>query len=267
MGLRSGVAACGPMATPDLDTGEMAKTDNIRLRRNPPPNASDIEVSADAIACLCKAGGLSGDECVLLDEHLPTHLLAYFISKAHESSAPTRGQREDSLAALEKLLTRLQKEIGDAPWLYGALVARETQDLFSSKEILRSMALRGYPEHEHWDKCSLRAIRVIKDHLQAVDRLRKGIGSLRDDPIGQLVAEQRSKQPNARQPRLDYLCQYLHVLWARVLGKTVSIGTKSRYVAFAHCLFDLVGENRSDDTMIGRLRAAKKTIELLKRKK
>lgn len=252
-----------PDGRPNSDTVKMAATDDIRLEHDPPRNPSDIHISSEAIDRLCKAGGLKKHQRDLLDKQLPTSLLGYFLSKSCESSTPTKIQRDKSLKALEKRLKGLQEQIEEVPWVYGALVAHQAQSLLGSKEFRRDLAQRGYPDHAHAEECHLRARQLIGEAFQAVDRLRKGIASLRVDPVGDLVAERRSQQRNAQRPHLDYLHQDLYVLWERVLGMEVSIGPKSSYVAFAKCLLELVGEARSEETVIERLTSAKATLKKL----
>jgi hypothetical protein len=49
------------------------------------------------------------------------------------------------------------------------------------------------------------------------------------------------------------------------LGEKIEIGPMSKYVTFAKCLFELVGEARSEHTVIDRLTTAKDEIAALVR--
>jgi hypothetical protein len=241
----------------------MQTKQDVRLEHYPPRDASDITVSIAGVTLICEASKLSEQEGILLQEMLPNFLLKYYLFKAQTANSPSTLQRDRKLKKFEEKLKGLQEELDDTPWLFGQLVAQKTQALFQSKNVLRTMQLRGEAEVEHSDKCRFVSINIIEEEFRNIKMLGKQIASLRKDSTWHQVADQRSKSGNANKPALDYLCRDLHILWCRKLDRKPIIGEMSPYFAFAKCIFELIGEARSDDTIIRRLHAAKKVIESL----
>lgn len=190
------------------------------------------------------------------------------MAKRLRTRLPTAKRRHETLVDLEQSFSRIRQLIEGAPWLYGSLVGHETRQLFQSNEVIRLMALRGQPEHEHCDLCHLRAISFVEGDLDAIDRLQESIIQLRDDPAGQVVSEMRSARDNASQPQLRYLDEAIYALWVGRLGLEPDVRAGSLYVAFGSCLFDLVGHsNRTEDQLMRRMRSTLRAVDSESREK